>query len=54
LAAIPGGGPILTNVLSENIAWARTERRVFLRQNLEARLVGVYLDGEKYRYVGPY
>ncbi|KAF8758740.1 PCI protein [Rhizoctonia solani] len=33
----------------ENIAWARAERRVFLRQNLEARLVGVYLDGEKYR-----
>ncbi|KAF8744410.1 PCI protein, partial [Rhizoctonia solani] len=49
LAAIPGGGSVLTNVLSENIAWARAERRVFLRQNLEARLVGVYLDGEKYR-----
>ncbi|EUC59446.1 26S proteasome non-ATPase regulatory subunit rpn6, putative, partial [Rhizoctonia solani AG-3 Rhs1AP] len=49
LAAIPGGGSVLTDVLSENIAWARTERRVFLRQNLEARLVGVYLDGEKYR-----
>ncbi|CAE6432419.1 unnamed protein product [Rhizoctonia solani] len=49
LAAIPESGSVLTNVLSENIAWARTERRVFLRQNLEARLVGVYLDGEKYR-----
>ncbi|KDN35269.1 hypothetical protein RSAG8_11704, partial [Rhizoctonia solani AG-8 WAC10335] len=49
LAAIPGSGSVLTDVLSENIAWARTERRVFLRQNLEARLVGVYLDGEKYR-----
>ncbi|KAG9085516.1 26S proteasome regulatory subunit rpn6, partial [Ceratobasidium sp. 370] len=49
LSAIPNSGPVLTTVLSENIAWARTERRVFLRQNLEARLVGVYLDGEKYR-----
>ncbi|EUC59445.1 26S proteasome regulatory subunit, putative, partial [Rhizoctonia solani AG-3 Rhs1AP] len=29
LAAIPGGGSVLTDVLSENIAWARTERPVW-------------------------
>lgn len=28
-------------VLSENIEWARNEKRVFLRQSLEIRLVGL-------------
>lgn len=28
-------------VLNENIDWARKEKRVFLRQSLEIRLVGL-------------
>ncbi|WVQ92663.1 hypothetical protein IAS59_006477 [Cryptococcus gattii] len=36
-------------VIQENIDWARTEKRVFLRQSLEIKLINVLLDAEKYQ-----
>lgn len=31
-------------MLQENIEWARSEKRVFLKHSLETRLVGLYLE----------
>ncbi|KAK1926374.1 hypothetical protein DB88DRAFT_481604 [Papiliotrema laurentii] len=36
-------------VTNDNIAWAREEKRVFLRQSLEIKLVGLQIDAENYR-----
>lgn len=33
---------------TENIEWAKTESRTFLRQALEARLIALYFDNKKY------
>ena len=33
----------------ENIDWARGEKRMFLKQNLETRLIGLYYDIRAYR-----
>jgi len=35
-------------VCQENIEWARTERRTFLRQSLESRLIALYYDTQQY------
>jgi len=35
-------------VCQDCITWARDEKRTFLRQSLEARLVGVYYDSDNY------
>lgn len=35
-------------VCQESIEWAREQKRTFLRQSLEARLVGVYYDSNNY------
>lgn len=31
-------------VVRDNIAWARDEKRVFLRQSLDIKLVGLYVS----------
>lgn len=36
-------------VTKDNIEWARNEKRVFLRQSLEIKLVGLQIDSEQYR-----
>jgi len=36
-------------VVQDCIEWAREEKRTFLRQSLEARLVGVFYDNENYQ-----
>ena len=30
------------------IQWAKDEKRIFLRQSLESRLIGLYYDTERY------
>ena len=36
-------------VLQECIEWAKEERRTFLRQSLEARLIGLYYDTNRFK-----
>ncbi|OXC81184.1 26S proteasome regulatory subunit N6 [Cryptococcus neoformans] len=43
-----GSKEMQMKVIQENIDWARTEKRVFLRQSLEIKLINVLLDAEKY------
>ena len=35
-------------VCKEQVQWARTEKRTFLRQRIEARLANLYLDTRDY------
>ena len=35
--------------LQECIEWAKEERRTFLRQSLESRLIGLYYDTNRYK-----
>lgn len=41
--AVPGSQPVQIKVLTDNISWARTEKRIFLKHNLEIRLVALYV-----------
>ncbi|EKC98315.1 hypothetical protein A1Q2_07329 [Trichosporon asahii var. asahii CBS 8904] len=36
-------------VTKENIDWARSEKRVFLRQSLEIKLIALHIDAQNYR-----
>ena len=38
---IPNSNTVLMDVLHENIEWARSEKRIFLKHSLETRLVGM-------------
>jgi 26S proteasome regulatory subunit N6 len=38
---IPGSEGIQGEVLQENIEWAKKEKRIFLKQSLEARLISL-------------
>lgn len=40
---IPDSQNIQIEVLTENIEWAKKEKRIFLKHNLETRLVGLYV-----------
>lgn len=42
-AAIPDSQDIQIHTLTDNIAWAKAEKRVFLKHSLETRLVGLYV-----------
>jgi len=42
--AIPDSHNIQIEVLTENIEWAKREKRIFLKHSLETRLVGLQLD----------
>ncbi|TIA99790.1 hypothetical protein E3P94_02036 [Wallemia ichthyophaga] len=37
------------NCLVDNITWAKSEKRVFLRQSLEIRLAGLYYESKEYK-----
>merc|ERR1711997_778759 len=37
------------HLCKECIEWAKEERRTFLRQSLESRLVGLYFETERYQ-----
>jgi len=39
-------------VTTENIEWARSEKRVFLRQSLEIKLIGQYAYIGSKQYTG--
>lgn len=41
-AQIPNSKDMQIRVLLDNIAWAKTEKRIFLKHSLETRLVGMY------------
>lgn len=40
-ATIPNSGEQLVNITLDNIEWAKGEKRIFLKQNLETRLVAL-------------
>jgi 26S proteasome regulatory subunit N6 len=40
---IPGSGTVQIEVTKENIEWAKSEKRIFLKQNLETRLVSLFV-----------
>ncbi|KAL1408415.1 26S proteasome regulatory subunit rpn6 [Vanrija albida] len=45
----PTARDLQMKVTGENIEWARNEKRVFLRQSLEIKLVALYIDAQNYR-----
>ncbi|KAJ3511057.1 hypothetical protein NLJ89_g4317 [Agrocybe chaxingu] len=45
---IPGSQKIQMQVLTDNIAWAKAEKRIFLKHSLETRLVGIQLETQQY------
>ncbi|RSH88203.1 26S proteasome regulatory subunit rpn6 [Apiotrichum porosum] len=45
----PSARDLQMKVTSENIEWARAEKRVFLRQSLEIKLVALHIDAQNYR-----
>jgi 26S proteasome regulatory subunit N6 len=48
-AAIPGSRDTQIKVTKENIEWAKNEKRIFLKQNLETRLVALWVLGSYLR-----
>lgn len=48
-SAIPDSQKIQVEVLTENIEWAKREKRMFLKHSLETRLVGIQLDTSQYK-----
>ncbi|KAH8116756.1 PCI-domain-containing protein [Phellopilus nigrolimitatus] len=46
---IPNSSDTQMRVLRENIEWARSEKRVFLKHSLETRLVGLQLETNQYK-----
>ncbi len=47
-ADIPNSLPLQVDICRELIQWAVDERRVYLKQSLETRLVALYLDNRMY------
>jgi len=39
--SIPGSQQVQVKTLTDNIQWAKTEKRIFLKHNLEIRLAGL-------------
>ncbi|KAJ7119417.1 hypothetical protein C8R44DRAFT_672175 [Mycena epipterygia] len=47
--AIPNSTSTQIRVLEDNITWAKTEKRIFLKHSLETRLASIHLDLHHYR-----
>ncbi|RXW22652.1 hypothetical protein EST38_g3218 [Candolleomyces aberdarensis] len=47
--SIPDSYDVQKQTLTDNIAWAKTEKRIFLKHSLETRLVGLQLETQQYR-----
>ncbi|KAL7424353.1 26S proteasome regulatory subunit rpn6 [Cryptotrichosporon argae] len=45
----PSARELQMQVTNDNIEWARAEKRVFLRQSLEIKLVGLHIDAGNHR-----
>lgn len=50
---IPGSQQTQIQATKENAEWAKSERRIFLKQNLETKLIGLYFDSKNYREALP-
>ncbi|MCO5555137.1 hypothetical protein L7F22_008678 [Adiantum nelumboides] len=50
---IPNSSETQIAVTRENIEWAKSEKRIFLKQNLETRLIGLLFDTRRYREAMP-
>ncbi|PPQ84990.1 hypothetical protein CVT25_010522 [Psilocybe cyanescens] len=48
-AAIPDSQKVQMKALTDNIAWAKQEKRIFLKHSLETRLVGLQLESRQYQ-----
>lgn len=48
-AAIHNSRQIQIDTLTDNIAWAKREKRIFLKHSLETRLVGLQLESQQYK-----
>jgi len=48
IAKIPGTKQLQVEVCKEQAEWARSEKRTFLRQRIEARLVNLYLETKEF------
>jgi 26S proteasome regulatory subunit N6 len=46
---IPGSQQTQIQVAKENAEWAKSEKRIFLKQNLETKLIGLYFANKQYR-----
>jgi 26S proteasome regulatory subunit N6 len=42
-SSIPDSNDIQSSVLKDNIDWAKREKRIFLKQSLETRLIALYV-----------
>ncbi|SPO25429.1 probable 26S proteasome non-atpase regulatory subunit Rpn6 [Ustilago trichophora] len=50
---IPGSQQTQIQVAKENAEWAKSEKRIFLKQNLETKLIGLYFENQNYREALP-
>ncbi|KAI5476139.1 26S proteasome non-atpase regulatory subunit 11 [Pseudohyphozyma bogoriensis] len=48
-STIPNSSALQIEVTKENVDWAKSEKRIFLKQNLEVRLIALYIDNSKFR-----
>ncbi|KAF8163850.1 PCI domain-containing protein [Crassisporium funariophilum] len=48
-SSIPGSQKIQMKTLTDNIAWAKSEKRIFLKHSLETRLVSLQLETQQYK-----
>ncbi|KAK9808971.1 hypothetical protein WJX72_007193 [[Myrmecia] bisecta] len=48
IAKVPGSTALQLEVCKEQVEWARSEKRTFLRQRIEARLANLYLDTKEF------
>jgi 26S proteasome regulatory subunit N6 len=48
IAKVPGSNQLLLEVCREQVAWAASEKRTFLRQRIEVRLASLYSESNDY------
>ncbi|KAL9933683.1 hypothetical protein V8E36_007341 [Tilletia maclaganii] len=50
---VPNSKQLQIDVTKENVAWAKGEKRIFLKQSLETRLIGLLYENKNYREALP-